>query len=45
LLGNKPAELPVERSEFYLEINLQTAEAIGLEIPDTILRQADMVIK
>ncbi|MBI5950727.1 MAG: ABC transporter substrate-binding protein [Chloroflexi bacterium] len=45
LRGTKPAELPVERSEFYLEINLRTSEAIGLEIPDTILRQADKIIK
>jgi len=45
LLGTKPAELPVERSEFYLEINLRTAEAIGLEIPDEVLEAADTIVR
>ena len=41
----KPADLPVEMAEFYLGINLKTAEAIGLEIPDEILLQADIIIR
>ena len=45
LQGTRPAELPVETSEFYLDVNLRTAEAIGLQIPDTILRQADVIIR
>jgi putative ABC transport system substrate-binding protein len=45
LRGTAPADLPVETSEYFLNINLQTAEAIGLDIPDEILRQADTVIR
>jgi putative ABC transport system substrate-binding protein len=45
LQGGNPAELPVEVAEFYLSINLQTAEAIGLDIPDDVLRQTDTVIR
>ena len=43
--GAKPADLPVETAEFYLAINLRTAEAIGLQIPDEILSQADIIIR
>jgi putative ABC transport system substrate-binding protein len=43
--GTKPADLPVETAERFLHINLQTATAIGLDIPDDILRQADKVIR
>jgi putative ABC transport system substrate-binding protein len=43
--GVKPGDLPVETVETYLTINLTTAQAIGLDIPDTILRQADTVIR
>ena len=45
LQGTDPADLPVETAEFYLSINLQTAETIGLDIPDDILRQADTVVR
>jgi putative ABC transport system substrate-binding protein len=45
LQGTAPADLPVETAEYFLSINLQTAEAIGLDIPDRILRQADTVIR
>ena len=45
LKGVDPAILPVEVAEFYLAINLQTAEAIGLEISDDILRQTDFIIR
>jgi putative ABC transport system substrate-binding protein len=45
LQGIKPADLPVETAEFYLAINLKTAEAIGLDIPDEILLQADIIIR
>jgi len=43
--GIKPGDLPVETAESYLAINLKTAKAISLNIPDEILRQADTVIR
>ena len=45
LRGTKPADLPVETAEFYSAINLKTAEAIGLDIPNDILLQADIIIR
>jgi putative ABC transport system substrate-binding protein len=45
LKGKKPTDLLVQTAEFFLRINLKTATAIGLDIPDAILRQADMVIR
>jgi putative tryptophan/tyrosine transport system substrate-binding protein len=43
--GVSPAELPIEQAEFFLSINLKTAERIGLRIPDSVIRQADTVIR
>ena len=43
--GTAPADLPVESPEFFLTINLQTANRIGLEVPDEVLRQADSIIR
>jgi putative tryptophan/tyrosine transport system substrate-binding protein len=45
LKGIKPADLPVETSEFFLAINLKTAQAIGLTISDNILSQADTIYR
>ena len=45
LRGANPAELPVEIAENYLTINLEAAEAIGLEIPVGILRQANRIMR
>jgi putative tryptophan/tyrosine transport system substrate-binding protein len=45
LRGQNPAELPVEEAEFFLTINLKTAEAIDVEIPDEILGQASELIR
>lgn len=44
LQGDTPAKLPVEQAETYLGINLKTAAAIGIEIPDSVLRQATQVV-
>jgi len=46
LQGSKPANLPVERpTKFELVINLKTAKQIGVAFPQSVLFQADKVIK
>jgi putative tryptophan/tyrosine transport system substrate-binding protein len=45
LSGVKPSDLPIENADLFLAINLLAARTIGLNIPDEIIRQADIIVR
>ena len=45
LRGASPADLPIQTAENYLMVNLEAAELLGIDIPESILRQANLIVR
>lgn len=45
LNGTSPATMPVETTEYFLSLNLTTAQTIHLRVPDDVIRRAKLVIR
>ena len=45
LKGASPGTVPVENAEYILVVNLETAAKLGITVPETVLKQADNIIR
>lgn len=45
LKGQKPADMPVETAEYFLDIDLKSAAAYGVTISDEIIKQANVIVR
>jgi len=45
LKGTKPGTIPIQAGEFYIGVNMKTATAINITVPDSVLKQATTVIR
>lgn len=45
LHGIHPGDVPVENADYLLTINLRTARTLNIDVPDSVLRQADSIIR
>lgn len=45
LKGAQPGTIPVETAEYSLVVNLQTADNLGINVPDVVLKQADVIVR
>jgi putative ABC transport system substrate-binding protein len=45
LKGTKPGTIPIQAGEFYIGVNLKTAQALNITIPDSVLKQATTIIR